>query len=72
MHVSLSLSLSLSLSYIYIHCGINVKFNFRVSITPEDPRWVGAWWVGFLIASALFLVAAIPISAYGAELPSEY
>ena len=43
----------------------------RLDITPEDPRWVGAWWVGFLVASVLFLVAAIPISMYGAELPSK-
>ena len=46
--------------------------HFRVRITPEDPRWVGAWWVGPLVASALFLVSAIPISMYGAELPSKW
>ncbi|XP_052764566.1 solute carrier organic anion transporter family member 4C1-like isoform X2 [Mya arenaria] len=42
----------------------------NVDILSDDPRWVGAWWVGFVIASVLFLVAAIPISLYGAELPS--
>ena len=41
------------------------------SISPEDPRWVGAWWVGFVIASFLFVIASIPISIYGAELPSK-
>ena len=41
------------------------------SISPEDPRWVGAWWVGFVIASFLFVIASIPISMYGAELPSK-
>lgn len=54
--------------------GVYVDFDTvpssEIRITPDDPRWVGAWWVGFLIASMLFLVAAIPISAYGSELPS--
>ena len=21
-----------------------------VSITPDDPRWVGAWWIGFILS----------------------
>ena len=67
----------------YLHCIFAISelrvyilrlfiYLFRVKITPEDPRWVGAWWIGFLIASILFLMAAIPISTYGAELPSMY
>ncbi|XP_035670948.1 solute carrier organic anion transporter family member 2A1-like [Branchiostoma floridae] len=31
-----------------------------VTIDPRDPRWVGAWWAGFLICSAAFLVVSIP------------
>lgn len=45
---------------------------FRVRITPDDPRWVGAWWIGFVLASVLFVLAAIPISLFGAELPSKW
>ncbi|XP_022286828.2 solute carrier organic anion transporter family member 4C1-like isoform X2 [Crassostrea virginica] len=41
-----------------------------VSITPEDPRWVGAWWVGFASACVLFLVVSIPLFGYGKELPT--
>ncbi|KAL4217826.1 Solute carrier organic anion transporter [Mactra antiquata] len=41
-----------------------------IDITPEDPRWVGAWWVGFVIASMFFVLAAIPISLFGSELPT--
>lgn len=41
-----------------------------VSITPKDPRWVGAWWVGFVVASLLFLVVSIPLFGYGKELPT--
>ncbi|XP_066446834.1 solute carrier organic anion transporter family member 1C1-like isoform X2 [Eleutherodactylus coqui] len=31
-----------------------------VSITPQDTRWVGAWWLGFLVAGTLSLIAGIP------------
>ncbi|XP_060574876.1 solute carrier organic anion transporter family member 4C1-like [Ruditapes philippinarum] len=41
-----------------------------VRINPDDPRWVGAWWIGFVIASILFVLAAVPISLFGAELPT--
>ncbi|KAL3892416.1 hypothetical protein ACJMK2_004626 [Sinanodonta woodiana] len=52
---------------------VYVDFNrvdpISISITPEDPRWVGAWWVSFLVASSAFLMIAVPISMYGVELP---
>uniref|UniRef100_A0A3Q3WI54 Solute carrier organic anion transporter family member n=1 Tax=Mola mola TaxID=94237 RepID=A0A3Q3WI54_MOLML len=31
-----------------------------VTITPKDARWVGAWWMGFLVSSALLLISSIP------------
>lgn len=31
-----------------------------VAITPQDTRWVGAWWLGFLVAGALNLISGIP------------
>ncbi|NWV27390.1 SO1C1 protein, partial [Origma solitaria] len=31
-----------------------------ISITPQDSRWVGAWWLGFLIGGAASFLAAIP------------
>ncbi|KAK3598167.1 hypothetical protein CHS0354_008841 [Potamilus streckersoni] len=41
-----------------------------VSITIDDPRWVGAWWLGFLISSCLFFLIALPLLAFGTELPA--
>ncbi|NWX84324.1 SO1C1 protein, partial [Nothoprocta ornata] len=31
-----------------------------ITITPQDSRWVGAWWLGFVIAGSISLLAAIP------------
>ncbi|XP_003405728.1 solute carrier organic anion transporter family member 1C1 isoform X1 [Loxodonta africana] len=32
----------------------------HISITPKDPQWVGAWWLGYLIAGVISLLAAVP------------
>ncbi|XP_062990863.1 solute carrier organic anion transporter family member 1B3-like [Elgaria multicarinata webbii] len=31
-----------------------------VTITPSDARWVGAWWLGFLVAGVTNLISGIP------------
>nr|XP_033803282.1 solute carrier organic anion transporter family member 2B1 isoform X4 [Geotrypetes seraphini] len=31
-----------------------------ILLKPSDPQWVGAWWMGFLVASSLVLIASIP------------
>uniref|UniRef100_T1J9S9 Solute carrier organic anion transporter family member n=1 Tax=Strigamia maritima TaxID=126957 RepID=T1J9S9_STRMM len=35
-----------------------------LNITPEDPRWVGAWWGGFLIIGCLMLLVSIPVFSF--------
>nr|XP_033813650.1 solute carrier organic anion transporter family member 1B3-like [Geotrypetes seraphini] len=32
----------------------------NLTITPQDSRWVGAWWLGFLISGIVSLFSAIP------------
>ncbi|XP_065598600.1 solute carrier organic anion transporter family member 1C1-like [Cyrtonyx montezumae] len=32
----------------------------KITITPQDSRWVGAWWLGFLVGGAVSFLAAIP------------
>ncbi|XP_075066912.1 solute carrier organic anion transporter family member 1C1-like [Mixophyes fleayi] len=31
-----------------------------VTITPEDEQWVGTWWLGYLVAGVISLLATIP------------
>ncbi|XP_072312930.1 solute carrier organic anion transporter family member 1C1-like [Eucyclogobius newberryi] len=43
---------------IYVDIGF-VKME-SITITPADARWVGAWWLGYLIAGVITLLSAIP------------
>nr|CAD7575247.1 unnamed protein product [Timema californicum] len=38
-------------------------------IKPTDPRWLGAWWLGWLVLGALMIVFAFLISWFPRELP---
>ncbi|XP_022217796.2 solute carrier organic anion transporter family member 74D-like [Drosophila obscura] len=39
-------------------------------IAREDPRWLGAWWLGWLILSGMSLIAALVMFMFPKELPS--
>ena len=45
---------------------LHTKF---LDLTPEDPNWVGAWWIGFLVCGILSLLIAGPIALLPASLP---
>ncbi|MFH4976664.1 hypothetical protein AB6A40_003373 [Gnathostoma spinigerum] len=40
-----------------------------VNLNEGDPKWVGAWWIGFQIASFLALLAIFPIMSLPKVLP---
>ena len=33
----------------------------ETDITPQDPRWIGAWWLGFLIFGGVAIIASLPM-----------
>ncbi|XP_072530358.1 solute carrier organic anion transporter family member 1C1-like [Salminus brasiliensis] len=40
-----------------------------VTITPQDSRWVGAWWLGYLVAGAISVLSAVPFWFLPSSLP---
>lgn len=42
-----------------------------LNLTPDDPRWVGAWWGGFVICGSLLLLVAIPFFGFPRMLSRE-
>ncbi|XP_064174668.1 solute carrier organic anion transporter family member 1C1-like [Anguilla rostrata] len=41
-----------------------------VTITPSDARWVGAWWLGYIVAGIITLLSAIPFWFLPKSLPA--
>lgn len=60
---------------IYNKCHISSLFpscipdTESITITPADSRWVGAWWLGYLIAGVITLLSAIPFWFLPRSLP---
>ncbi|XP_012675931.2 solute carrier organic anion transporter family member 1C1-like [Clupea harengus] len=40
-----------------------------VTITPQDSRWVGAWWLGYVVAGGLTFITALPFWFLPRSLP---
>lgn len=40
-----------------------------LTLTPDDARWVGAWWLGYLIAGTVTLISAVPFWFLPKSLP---
>nr|XP_002737394.1 PREDICTED: solute carrier organic anion transporter family member 4C1-like [Saccoglossus kowalevskii] len=57
------------LGAVFLSIWTDIKNADSVTITPDDPAWVGAWWLGFLLSWILAWLVSIPIGAYPPELP---
>ena len=42
---------------------------FSVTIDADSESWVGAWWLGPLVASGFMVVMAIPMLGFPRRLP---
>ncbi|XP_020499220.1 solute carrier organic anion transporter family member 3A1 isoform X2 [Labrus bergylta] len=43
----------------------------QLNITPDDPRWIGAWWAGFLLCGALLFCSSILMFGFPQSLPNK-
>jgi len=37
-------------------------------IDEKDPRWIGAWWLGFVVCAACLFIWALPVSMFPSQL----
>ncbi|BFZ20986.1 hypothetical protein BsWGS_24025 [Bradybaena similaris] len=38
-------------------------------LTPRHPKWIGAWWLGYLVFGLFSLVVAVPLFCFPRRLP---
>ncbi|XP_078375131.1 solute carrier organic anion transporter family member 4A1-like isoform X2 [Oculina patagonica] len=53
------------LNEIYIH----IKQPEGANLTPRNPQWIGAWWLGYTVAGVVMFISAILILGFPRELP---
>ncbi|XP_056311223.1 solute carrier organic anion transporter family member 1C1-like isoform X1 [Danio aesculapii] len=52
-----------------LYVDIGIVNQGSVTITPHDSRWVGAWWLGYVVSGLLTLLAAFPFGFLPRALP---
>uniref|UniRef100_A0A8D0L2X4 Solute carrier organic anion transporter family member 4C1 n=1 Tax=Sphenodon punctatus TaxID=8508 RepID=A0A8D0L2X4_SPHPU len=50
---------------------VDIHLHKSTEITPEDPRWVGAWWIAFLLCSFTTWLLVPPFSCFPKHLPGK-
>ncbi|XP_070534285.1 solute carrier organic anion transporter family member 3A1-like isoform X2 [Ptychodera flava] len=58
---------SLFVSY---YVDVNTMDAGEIELTPDDARWVGAWWMGYLVDGILVFFSAIPFLLLPKRLPT--
>lgn len=49
---------------------IYADLSANPQITPTDPRWVGAWWLGLVLIAAMLMLVSIGMFAFPTRLPA--
>lgn len=43
---------------------------YEPDIDPADPRWIGCWWLGYLVCGCLMALASLPVLLFPKVMPS--
>ena len=60
--------------FYYLDKNTIISFNFvqnRTDISKESSRYVGAWWIGYVIGGGLSFIIAVVLCAFPSELPGK-
>ncbi|XP_069043373.1 solute carrier organic anion transporter family member 3A1-like [Lepisosteus oculatus] len=44
----------------------------KLNITTDDPRWIGAWWAGFLVCAALLFFSSLLMFGFPRAMPLKH
>ncbi|XP_074656444.1 solute carrier organic anion transporter family member 4A1-like [Tubulanus polymorphus] len=56
-------------AFLDIYVDIDAVDTSAIHVEPNDPRWVGAWWIGFVISACLFVSVSLFLFCFGRESP---
>lgn len=59
------------LHIIYVFTILYLLFSAKLNLTPDDPRWIGAWWGGFLLCGVLLFFSALFMFGFPQSLPGK-
>uniref|UniRef100_A0A8V5H5A5 Uncharacterized protein n=1 Tax=Melopsittacus undulatus TaxID=13146 RepID=A0A8V5H5A5_MELUD len=51
---------------------IDIEIPESTKMDPDDPRWLGAWWIGFLVCFVATWPLIIPFSCFPKYLPGKH
>lgn len=58
----------------FLFAGMCLKIYISPTLTPivqlGDPRWLGAWWLGWVVLGSIMTLTSFTIAMFPRELPS--
>ncbi|XP_061179184.1 solute carrier organic anion transporter family member 4A1-like isoform X1 [Saccostrea echinata] len=56
-------------AFLNLYVDVDRVDQASINLTPSSPRWVGAWWIGFLLSGVLAFLVAFPMCGFPTKLP---